>query len=313
MSVNGRCALPRLASTVCPTTNAPADGRFFPPVVALSVVKLACERPDVLGRSWSPWESAALARQLVRDGVVEAISPQTVQRMLAHHQLKPWRQHLWLSPQGPREAAFAAQIHAIVPRYTRPLGVGEMVRCVDETTRLQPRTRTAPTLAAHPGQPVRVAHESTRKGALNLCAGFDTRTGKVYATTAERKRQVECSAFLAQVDRERAADSTLMPVGLDHVRMHKGKQVQAWLAKHPRFLCHFPPVHGSWMNQGEQWCSILERKRLPSADFADKKHLAERLMACVAAWNEQAHPFRWSTKSVAKVMAKCDNPVVKAA
>jgi hypothetical protein len=124
---------------------------------------------------------------------------------------------------------------------------------------------------------------------------------------------VECSAFLAQVDRERAADSTLMPVGLDHVRMHKGKQVQAWLAKHPRFLCHFPPVHGSWMNQGEQWCSILERKRLPSADFADKKHLAERLMACVAAWNEQAHPFRWSTKSVAKVMAKCDNPVVKAA
>jgi uncharacterized protein involved in tolerance to divalent cations len=52
---------------------------------------------------------------------------------------------------------------------------------------------------------------------------------------------------------------------------------------------------------------------LQSADFADKKHLAERLMACVAAWNEQAHPFRWSTKSVAKVMAKCDNPVVKAA
>jgi uncharacterized protein involved in tolerance to divalent cations len=57
----------------------------------------------------------------------------------------------------------------------------------------------------------------------------------------------------------------------------------------------------------------LGRKRLQSADFADKKHLAERLMACVAAWNEQAHPFRWSTKSVAKVMAKCDNPVVKAA
>ncbi|HEX9869348.1 MAG TPA: hypothetical protein VGC99_12285 [Candidatus Tectomicrobia bacterium] len=58
------------------------------------VVKLACERPDVVGRSLSQWDSAELARQLVHDGVVEAISPQTVQRILASHKLKPWRHHL---------------------------------------------------------------------------------------------------------------------------------------------------------------------------------------------------------------------------
>jgi len=67
------------------------------------------------------------------------------------------------------------------------------------------------------------------------------------------------------------------------------------------------------MNQVEQWCSILQRKRLQSADFEDKTHLAERLMAFVAAWNEHTHPFRWSTKSVAKVMAQCENPMAKAA
>ena len=313
MSVNGRCALSHLASTVCPTKNAPADGRFFPPVVALYVVKLACERPDVVGRSLSPWDSAELARQLVRDGVVEAISPQTVQRILAHHKLKPWRHHLWLSPHVPRDAACAAQVRDIVTLYTRPLGIWDMVLCVDEKTSLQPRTRKAPTLAAQPGQPVRVEHEYTRKGALNLFAGFDTRTGKVYATTAERKRQVDFITFLEHVDREVAPAITTMHVVLDHLRMHKGKQVQAWLAKHPRFVFHFPPVHCSWMNQVEQWFSILQRKRLQIADLADKKHLAERLMAFVAEWNEHAHPFRWSTKSVAKVMAKCDNPVAKAA
>jgi hypothetical protein len=58
------------------------------------------------------------------------------------------------------------------------------------------RTRKAPTLAAQPGMPVRVEHEYTRKGALNLFAGFDTRTGTVYATTASRKRQVEFITFL---------------------------------------------------------------------------------------------------------------------
>jgi transposase len=294
-------------------TKRPGRQPVFSPAVALYVVKLACERPDVLGRSLSQWDSTALARQLVHDGVVETISPQTVQRILAHHKLKPWRHHLWLSPQVPRDATFAAQVQDIVTLYTRPLGVWEMVLCVDEKTSLQPRTRKAPTLAAQPGRPVRVEHEYVRKGALNLFAGFDTRTGTVYATTAPRKRQGEFITFLEQLDQEIAPTVTTIHIVLDNLRMHKGKQVQAWLTKHPRFVFHFPPVHCSWMNQVEQWFSILQRKRLQIADFADKQHLAERLLAFVAEWNEHAHPFEWSTKSVAKVMAKCDSPMAKAA
>ena len=92
----------------------PGRRPVFPPVVALYGVQWAGERPAVVGRSLSPWDSAALARQLVRDGVVEAIAPQTVQRMLLHHKLTPWRHHLWLSPQVPRDAAFAAQVQEIV-------------------------------------------------------------------------------------------------------------------------------------------------------------------------------------------------------
>ena len=158
-----------------------------------------------------------------------------------------------------------------------------------------------------------VEHEYSRCGALNLFAAFDTRRGHVYARTAERKRQVEFIAFLEQLDREIACPITTIHIVLDNLRMHKGKQVQAWLAKHPRFVFHYPPVHCSWMNQVEQWFSILQRKRLRIADFANKAHLAERLMALVAEWNEHAHPFQWSTKSVAKVMAKCEITLPKAA
>jgi len=60
------------------------------------------------------------------------------------------------------------------------------------------------------------------------------------------------------------------------------------------------------MNQVEQWFSILQRKRLRISDFSDLDRLAERLMAFVAEWNTHAHPFNWSTKSAAKVMAKCE-------
>ena len=42
------------------------------------------------------------------EGMVESISPDTVRRILNNHKLKPWRQHLWLSPKVPRDAGFAA-------------------------------------------------------------------------------------------------------------------------------------------------------------------------------------------------------------
>ena len=273
-------------------TKRPGRQPVFLPAVALYVVKLACERPDVVGRSLSQWDSAELARQLVHDGVVEAISPQTVQRILAHHKLKPWRHHLWLSPRVPRDAAFAAQVQELVALYTRPLGVGEMVLCVDEKTSLQPRTRTAPTLAAQPGQPVRVEQEYTRKGALNLFAGFDTRTGTVYATTAERKRQVEFIAFLEQVDREMAPHITTIHVVLDNLNTHKPKQ-DRWLKRHPNVQLHFTPTYSSWLNQAECWFSILSRQALRGARFTSPRQLRQAIDDFVSAYNATAQPFEW--------------------
>ena len=269
------------------------------------MVKIACERPDDVGRSLSQWDCTEIAHQLVRDGVVTSVSAETVRQILLHHRLKPWRQKMWLSPKVPRDAAFAAQVQEICNLYTRPLRPDEIVLCVDEMTSLQPRPRRSPTRATKKDRPTLVEHEYGRCGALNLFAAFDTRTGKVYGLTASRKRQSEFIEFLEQLDGQIPTSVNRIHIVLDNLRMHKGKQVQAWLANHPRFEFHHPPVHCSWMNQVEQWFGILRRKRLRIVDFASKGHLAERLMAFVSDWNEIAHPFNWTSKSVAKVMAKC--------
>jgi transposase len=269
------------------------------------VVKIACERPDEVGRSLSQWDCIEIARQLVRDGVVTSISAETIRQILIHHRLKPWRQKMWLSPKVPRDAAFAAQVQSICELYTRPLRVDEVVLCIDEMTSLQPRPRGSKTLPTKEDRPTRIEHEYGRCGALNLFAAFDTRTGKVCGFTASRKRQSEFITFLEQLERETPASVKTIHIVLDNLRMHKGKQVQAWLAKHPRFEFHHPPVHCSWMNQVEQWFGIVRRKRLRIVDFNSKEHLAERLMAFISEWNEIAHPFNWTSKSVAKVMAKC--------
>ena len=143
------------------------------------MVKIACERPEDVGRSLSQWDGTEIARQLERDGVVTTISAETIRQILLHHRLKPWRQKRWLSAKVPRDATFAQQVQEICDLYTRPLRPDEVVLCVDEMTSLQPRPRKTPTRAAKKDQPTRVEHESGRCGALNLFAALDTRTGKV--------------------------------------------------------------------------------------------------------------------------------------
>jgi transposase len=252
------------------------------------VVRLACERPDLLGRSLSQWDCTELARQLIAEGIVEEISAATVRRILAAHQLKPWRQHVWLYPKQPRDTAFSATVSELIDLYTS----------------LQPRPRRSPTLPAQPQNiPNRHEHEYKRAGALNLFAAFDTRSGKVYGQCYERKRQREFIAFLDALNAELDEHIRIIHLVCDNVSTHHGKEVQTWLANHPRFVVHFTPVHCSWMNQVEQWFSILQRKRLRIVDFASKDHLDAKIRQFIHEWNHHAHPFNWSTKSVAKVMA----------
>lgn len=288
------------------------ESPLFPPEVALHLVKIACEMPDRLGRSVSLWDCHELAHNLEEDGIVESISPETVRRILNAHHLKPWRHHMWLGAKTPRDEAFRARVKEICDLYTRELLPHEMVLCMDEKTSLQPRTRKEPTKPAKPRRPVHVEHEYLRKGALNLFAAFDTRTGRVYGRCFRRKRQAELIAFLEYLNSTIPSHISKIHVICDNLRVHKGKEVMRWLSKHLRFSFQFTPVHCSWMNQVEQWFSILQRKRFKIANFASIEDLRDKIYLYIDLWNHRAHPFKWTTKSVAKVMAYAE-PLKEAA
>jgi transposase len=281
--------------------------------VVLRLVDRACELPEQAGRSLSQWDCGELARQLVRDAVVLAISPQTVQRLLAAHRLKPWRHHVWLHPRAPRDAAFAEQVRAVADLLTRPLTTHEVVLSLDEMTSLQPRPRRTATRPAQPGRPLQVEHEYRRAGATHLFAAFDTRSGQTYGVTTRRKRQVEYMTLLAHLDQDIPAAITTIHLLADNVSVHHGKLVRQWLATHPRFVAHFTPVHCSWMNPVEQWFGILRRKRLRSPNFADLAALQRAILQFIAEWNEIAHPFRWTAASFDKILAKIDAALAREA
>lgn len=276
----------------------------------MHTVKIACERPDTCGRSLSQWDCREIARQLTSEGVVPSISVESVRKILRSHRLAPWRKHMWLSSRVPRDQAFAASVQQICRLYTRLLESHERVLCLDEHTSIQPRPRLRPTRASKAGYPTQVEHEYRRCGALNQLGALDTRSGKIWGHIAPRKRQVECIALLERLDADLPQTVPAVYVILDNVPMHRGKQVQQWLRLHPRFVFVHPPVHCSWMNQIEQWFSILVRKRLRIADFESVEHLAERLCAFIAQWNEQAHAFCWTVASFQKVLDKCERSVL---
>jgi hypothetical protein len=279
----------------------------FPPVVAAYLTKLACELPDTVDRSLSLWTCAELARTLVRNGIVDRISPQTVQRLLESSRLKPWRVHHWLSSKVPRDEAFRDLVLDLCDLYTRVPNREERIVSLDELTSIQPRTRSSATKPALPGlKPVLLEHEYERKGAWNLYAAFDIQTGEVIAQLHRRKRQVETIALFVAIDK--ATPRTVKTIHLicDNISIHKGKLARQWLERHPRFTMHHTPVHCSWMNQVEQWFSILRRKRLAAPNFADLDDLAAKIEQFVLEWNEIAHPFKWTASSFSKVLDKLE-------
>jgi transposase len=133
-----------------------------------------------------------------------------------------------------------------------------------------------------PGLPNQGEDEYKREGALDLFAGLDTRTGRVYGQCYERKRPRESIAISAYLDAEIPAKITTNYIIYDNAPPHHAKQVREWLKSHPRLVLHFTPVHCSWLNQVTRWFLIHQRKRLRIVEFASKAALRAKLMPFIA-------------------------------
>jgi transposase len=73
-----------------------------------------------------------------------------------------------------------------------------------------------------------------------------------------RHRAREFIRFLKKIDRV-VAKSLDLHLIVDNYKTHKTKEVQAWLAKHPR---HFTPTSSSWINLVERFFAEITDKRI---------------------------------------------------
>ncbi len=268
--------------------------RVITPLERHQVIAAACQSPRTMGVVRDVWTHGALAAALTRKRLVRGISASSVAEILDEAQIKPHRVRMWCHSTDPD---FQPKMRAIVDLYVRPRP-GEPVLCIDEKTGMQALSRLRALKPPAPGRDARQDFEYRRHGTRCLFASFDTGTGKVLARCTLRRAREDFLSFLDLV--AAAHPQRRVHVVLDNLNTHLDSRHEAfigdWNRRHGgRFVFHYTPTHGSWLNQVELWFGIVSRRVLRHGQFAGPDQLVRAIEAFVSVWNRrEAHPFRWT-------------------
>jgi transposase len=271
--------------------------RVFAAEVVAGVKAMACEPPSVRAVPLSRWSSAELAGQAVAEGLAVSVSAATVRRWLAEDAIKPWRYRSWIFPRDPD---FAAKAGRVLDLYEgvwdgAPLGADEYVISADEKSQLQALSRRHPGLPPSPGRVARVEFEYERHGTLAYFGAYDVHRARLIGRVAPSTGIVAFGELVEQVMTQQPYASAKRVFWImDNGSSHAGRaSISRMRAAWPTATLVHLPVHASWLNQIEVVFSVIGRKVVKPADFADLDALAQRLTDFEPRYNAAAEPFDW--------------------
>jgi len=235
------------------------------------------------------WSRASMARRT-------GLSKSTVGRIWRKFDLKPHRQDSFKLSTDP---LFVEKVIDVVGLYHNP-PERAVVLCVDEKSQIQALDRSQPVLPMMPGMPERRTHDYYRHGITSLFAAYGIADGTVISELHRRHRAIEFRTFLITIDQA-------VPAGLDvhlvcdNYATHNTPEIQAWLARRPRFHVHFTPTGSSWMNQVERWFGLLTDKLIRRGVHTSIQAREHDIREWVATWNTNPRPFTW-TKTADEIL-----------
>jgi transposase len=233
------------------------------------------------------------------------VSKSMVNRLWQLHNIKP---HLSGTFKLSRDAKFLEKLTDVVGLYMNPPDKA-LVLCLDEKSQIQALDRTQPGLPLKKGRCGTMTHDYKRNGTTTLFAALNVLDGKVIGECHGRHRHQEWLKFLRRLDGEFPPQLKLHLV-MDNYGTHKEPHVQAWLKRHPRFVCHFVPTSSSWLNLVERWFRELTEKAIRRGSFVSVPDLKQAIDEFMRAWNDNPKPFIW-TASVGQIIEKIDRARTK--
>jgi transposase len=249
-------------------------------------------------RGQTQWSCRSMAE-------AQGVSKNTVNRLWQLHNLKP---HLHRTFKLSRDPQFLEKLTDVVGLYLNPPQKAVVI-CLDEKSQIQALDRTQPGLPLKKGRCGTFTHDYKRNGTTTLFAALDMLEGKVIGQCQARHRHQEWLKFLRRLDRE-YPETLKLHLVMDNYGTHKTPEVQSWLRKHPRFICHFVPTSSSWLNMVERWFRELTDKAIRRGVFRSVSDLEKAIAEYLEAWNEQPRPFIW-TATVGEIVEKLDRARTK--
>ncbi len=229
----------------------------------------------------------------------QGVSKATVQRIWKARGLQPHRVKTFKLPDGKR---FEDKLAGVAGLYLNPPEQA-VVLCMDEKSQIQALDRTQPTLPMKKGRAGTMTHDYKRNGTTTLFAALNVLTGTVIGQCLPRHRHGEFLKFLRAIDRQVPKGLEIHMI-LDNYGTHKHANVQAWLAKHPRFHLHFTPTSSSWLNLVERWFrNLLTDKAIRRGVFKSVPDLIAAIEEYLSASNDDPKPFVW-TATAEDILAK---------
>jgi transposase len=237
------------------------------------------------------WSTRTLARHL-------GMGATTIRRVWHSNGLKP---HLSRSFKLSRDPRFEDKLLDVVGLYMNPPERALVLSC-DEKSQIQALNRTQPGLPMKRGRAGTATHDYKRHGTTTLFAALNTLDGSVISMCQARHRHGEWLKFLRLIDRRTPKQLSLHLI-VDNYATHSHPEVQAWLAKHPRFIMHFTPTSASWLNMVERFFRDITDKRIRRDSFTSVAELELAIDLYVAHHNIKPKPFIW-TASAKDILAK---------
>ncbi|MHB1427056.1 MAG: IS630 family transposase [Gemmataceae bacterium] len=265
------------------------------PLQRAQIVELACLEPIAEGLHITHWTSDDLARQAVADGIADAISPSTVQRILRDVDLQPHRTRYWRTAR--LDARFKERAEKVLWCYGnagRLAREGVWTVAVDEMPNLQVLERR-PIRRAVPGFIERQEFEYTRHGTVNLLLFLIVHTGRMEVAVEATK---DADHYIQERRAFRRRHRRLKGVFLiqDGAPSHTAGDTAAyWSGCRGWWRPRFTPAHASWLHQAELLAGAFGYHYLKRESWASREEFIEHVLASGPEYNHRyAHPFEWT-------------------
>jgi len=187
---------------------------------------------------------------------------------------------------------YRERMEDVLATYERPYRPSEPVLCLDErpVQLLDEKREPRP---MRPGKIARRDSEYVRCGTANIFCAVESKAGRHFTRVTKDRKGPRFASMLSSLAAKYPKAKKIHLV-MDNLNTHIEKPLieryghkeggRIWR----RFIVHYTPKHGSWMNQAEIEISLLSRQCLGKRRIAN----ITKLRSEVSAWNRRVNRSR---------------------